>query len=166
MPQLQFSVKPAMLPAVLPHYAVWLWRFLVAGALVYGAFRALDALGVILVDAQSLLLAIIVGVVIGTIISVKHRLLLLHSTRYLFYDTHVVRETKLFSVERQSVPYSHISKVTNNSNLFQRVIGVSDIVLHSTRRGDEDFVLASVRDPDALEHKIYELLKNVKKNDA
>ena len=92
MPKHQFTVKPAILPALVPHLLFWLWRFLVAGALVYGVLYALAQLGVHGADLSGLLLSVITGVVVGTIITNKHRLLRLHNTKYTFYDTHVVRE--------------------------------------------------------------------------
>lgn len=163
MPKLQFTVKPAVLPAVLPYYAVWTWRFFVAAAIVYGGFRALALLGVFSIDQSSLLLAVLASAIVGTVISAKHRLLRIHSTKYRFYDTHVVRETKLLSVERQSMPYTHISKVTNDSSFFQRIIGVSDLVLHAARNSENDLVIASVRDSNELEHRIYSLLEKASK---
>lgn len=166
MPQLLHQFKPALFPAVLPHFLKWLWRYAVAGLIVYGLLYALDAIGVLRTHMPALLMAVALVVPLASFISIKHRLIRLHNTRYLFYDTHVVSEHRFITVTRHSVPYAQINKLTNNSSIWNRMTGVSDIILHTLRHGDaQDLVLRSVRDPDEVEHTIYDLLKRSRRSE-
>lgn len=167
MPTKQFEIKPDFLASIIPYYLHWVWRFSLAALLAYGIVRLLDELSILVVSETALRIALVIIVLLGSFVSSKHRMIKLHQTKYLFYDTHVVIQTKMLNVKKQSMPYYQISKVTNNSNLLQRITRVSDIILH--RISGSDFVLKSVKHPDDIEHKIYKFLKkaqNLKADDT
>ena len=65
MPQLIHEFKPALLAAVAPHYLKWLWRYSVAGLIVYGLLWSLDALGVLRSYLPALIALIAVGLLLA-----------------------------------------------------------------------------------------------------
>ncbi len=158
----QFVIKPALLNALVPHYARWFWRFGIAAAIVYFIFIGLEQLGMVSVYHPALLISVIVVGFLGGFVMVKHRLIGLHNTRYSFYTSHVVRERRFITVKRHSLPYRSITKVENDSSVWDRMTGASDLILHTSHGDQKALVLESVPDSDAVEHRIYALMRKEK----
>ena len=84
----------------------------------------------------------------------------MHSTKYFFYDTHVVEQIKFIVTRRNSIPYRQINKISNKSSLWDRITRSGDIILQTNRAsGVSDMVIKSVPDADEVEDRIYNLIR-------
>ena len=163
MPKLVFSVKPDLVNALVPVLARWLFRFSIAGLITYALFSAIANAGLLVIDQTRLIIAVVLIVIVFTFFSIKYRLIHLHATTYLFYETHVVVQLKLLSTRRHSMPYKQISKITNNSTLWDRISKASDMTLRSSRPDEvHDLQLRSVKNSEEVEARIYRLLRDAK----
>jgi len=160
VPKLEFVIKPDLTNALLPLFMKWMWRYAIGAVVTYALFSALLRLGAIAFSTGRLVFALIIVVLVFSFSSIKMQILILHNTRYLFYDAHVVEERKLLFTKRASMPYKQISKIINNSGIWDRVSGASNMVLRTARPDDgQDFVLRSIKNSEDVEHRIYKLLK-------
>lgn len=160
VPKLNFVIKPDITNALLPTFIRWVFRYSVAGVIVYFLFSSLARFGVLDILLGRLVFALIVVVFVLSLSSIKLQFLVLQNTRYLFYDTHVVEERKLFVTKRNSMPYKQISKIVNNSTIWDRFTKASNMILRTSRPDDgQDLVLRSIKNSEDVEHKIYKLLK-------
>lgn len=163
MPQLVFSIKPDLVNALGPILARWFVRFSIGGIVAYFLFTTLSDFGYLAIARTPLIFAIVLIVLMLTVLSIKFHLIDLHATKYLFYDTHVAVEKKLLVTRRHSMPYKQISKITNNSSLWDRISRASDMTLRSARPDDvHDVQLKSVKNSEDVEARIYRLLKQAK----
>ncbi len=158
MPELQFTRKPYLFDAITPVLGHYLLRFGVGGVVSYLLFWLIRPFYPVNMSA---LFWWLVGIVLFfSVLAIKARIITLSATRYMFYDTHIVREVRLVSVRKTSMPVKQIIKVTNHSSFWNRLTGASDIVLHVAHpERTEDFVLSSIKNADDVEHKIYALIK-------
>ena len=160
MPKLNFVIKPDITNALLPTFVRWMFRYTVGALVVYFLFSFFARLEVLDIALGRLVFALILVVVVFSLSSIKLQFLVLSNTRYLFYDTHVVEERKLFVTKRNSMPYKQISKIINNSTIWDRFSKASNMVLRTSRPDDgQDLVLRSIKNSEDVEHKIYKLLK-------
>ncbi len=160
MPELRFVIKPDVTNALAPTLFRWVFRYSVAAVVVYTLFYWLVRLGVFDLSLSRILFALGVIVVMFSFSSIKLQFLVLQNTRYVFYDTHVVEERKLLVTRRHSMPYKQISKIINNSSLWDRFTKASNMVLRTARHDEgQDMVLRSIKNSEDVEHKIYRLLK-------
>ncbi len=160
MPKLNFVIKPDITNALLPTFLRWVFRYTVGAVVVYFLFSFLARLGVMDILFGRLIFALIIVVFVLSLSSIKLQFLVLSNTRYLFYDTHVVEERKLLVTKRHSMPYKQISKIINNSTIWDRFSKASNMVLRTARPDEsQDLVLRSIKNSEDVEHKIYKLLK-------
>ena len=166
MPQKQFTLKPDLINALLPTFTKNLFRYSIAGVATYYIIQALPSLFVY--EHTRLVTAIILVVLLFSFLSIKLAIIRLHRTTYTFYDTHVAQETGFITKQRDSIPYKQISKVINNTTLWDRLTNASNITLKSSRHADShDLTLQSIKEANKIEHEIYKLLKtDAKKNNS
>lgn len=151
---LQFTIKPHAFDIIAPKFLRWLWRYGIAAIIVYFLAGFTDY------QTNELIVALVGVVLVASFLSIKHALIKVHTTKYSFYDTHVVEEQGVLIKKRNSMPYKQINKVINETNLWNRLSGASDIVLQSAHH--HDLRLQSIKDADDVESRIYGLLREHK----
>lgn len=156
MPTKQFTLKPSALNATAPIFLKKLFKYSLAAIPIYYVVIWLS----LNINYQALLLSLICIVVLASALETKPALIHLHYTTYVFFDTHVLVKSGILSKQRNTMPYNHISRVVNNSSLWDRITNASDITLKSTKHDEnQDVTLKSVKNAEEVEHKIYALLK-------
>ena len=149
---LQFVLKPDSFDIVFPSFLRWLWRYSVAAIIIYFLSDFVNY------QTNSMIVALVIVVLVASLLSIKHALIRVHTTKYSFFDTHVVAESGLLAKNRDSLPYKKISKVVNKTSLWNRLSGASDIVLKTTHEM-HDLRLKSIKGADKVESRIYDLLR-------
>jgi uncharacterized membrane protein YdbT with pleckstrin-like domain len=159
VPQHQFTIKPNLLNAAGPKFLKYLLAYSLASTTIYYALQTIQPTFLAYTQTRLITTLTLLTIVISIIV-VKRRIIKLHYTKYDFYDTHVVETTGIIGRKRNSIPYKQISKLTNNTNLWDRITNASDITLKSQKHDDShDLTLKSIKNADEIEHKIYKLLK-------
>jgi membrane protein YdbS with pleckstrin-like domain len=156
--EFQFEVHPNLFHALFPE---WIKRFFIAVMAVipvYLLIRYLDMAGMYQTVHWRVVLVLVLFCLLFPGAKIKIKAILLHRTKYKFYDTHVVIERRIVHAKRHSVPYGQIVKITNDLTPWDRILNAADIILH-TSDDRQEFVLKSIKDPDLIEEKIYRLLK-------
>ncbi len=160
MEEPKLKLKPDIVGGLIPHYLRWLWRFGVVAIIVYFGYKLLLWY---LYPGQEyellfLKLALIAIVIVASFIMIKHRIIRLHMTTYLFYENRFVHDYDLVMKKRKTVPYQQVRRVDHNQSLLQRTLNMADIVLVGADQ-DSDFTLLAIKNPEEVEHKIYQLMK-------
>ncbi|MFT4249880.1 MAG: PH domain-containing protein [Candidatus Woesearchaeota archaeon] len=156
MPKHHFTLKPSLINAAGPKFFRYLVAYSLASTTIYYALTLTN----LIPSTPQLIIALALTTILVSIIVVKRRVIKLHYTQYEFYDTHVVEKSGIVRKKRHSMPYKQISKVQNESSLWDRLTNASNILLKSARHDSEhDLLLRSIKNADEVEHNIYKLLK-------
>ncbi len=160
MSEPEIIIKPNMFAALLPDYLKYLFRFGISSVLAYWLLVFLIRAGIISINTKRLTVSLIIMSLLLPFIAIKPRIVRMHSTKYFFYDTHVVEQIKFIVTRRNSIPYRQINKISNKSSLWDRITRSGDIILQTNRAsGVSDMVIKSVPDADEVEDRIYNLIR-------
>ena len=109
------------------------------------------------IEIKYKLLIFILLQLITPIIPLTVRIIVLSNTKYNFYKNHLIKEFKFLSIKQQSIPYKHITNISINISLWDRLSNAGDIILHTAEDETPDLILQYVKNPKALEKKIYKI---------
>lgn len=158
-----FILKPNVFNAIVPIFAKNLLYSLMMGAVGFGLFWLLFEFGSVPYTMGQAFFWIGFFVLLFPAIPSLIKLFILHNTKYFFYKTRIVSEFELFSVKRSSAPYQQIVSVTSKVSIWDRICKAGDLTVHTAEDSTPDIALLYIKDPHAIETKIYELMRYYKK---
>jgi len=77
------------------------------------------------------------------------------SQRYQFSEGRITCESRFFSRTSKTISYSNIQDITVVQSLFQRLLGIGNVLIDTSGTGGIEAVLVGVPDPDGIEDYIY-----------
>lgn len=158
-----FILKPNIFNALVPIFAKNLFYSLIMGAIGLGLFWLLYEFGTVPYTMGQAFFWTVFFVLLFPAIPSLIKLFFLHNTKYFFYKTRLVSEFELFSVKRSSAPYQQIVSVTSKVSIWDRICNAGDLTVHTAEDSTPDITLLYIKDPHAIEAKIYDLMRYFKK---
>ncbi len=155
-------LKPSLINALTPMLVRNLVYALVVAIILFGVALSLISLSVLSWEIKQTIYWLIGFTVVVAILPLIYKLLVLANTKYLFYETHVVSEYKLFGEKRSSVPFHHVSNINVKITPWDRLCRAGDIILHAVE--GKSLTLRFIRKPKDIEHNLYKILSGAKKN--
>lgn len=155
-------LKPRIMVAIFPH----LFR-----NLLYSLPVVLGIIGVYFLVKKPLGMTYPIGLVIAVacfvlfviaIMPLFATIFRMHFTKYYFYRTHLVKQVKIITVRKQSVPYHQIVNITTRISVWGRIWNTGDIIVHTVEENIEDIVLEYIKDPNKIETSIYQMVHESK----
>lgn len=155
-------LKPSLINALTPMLVKNLVYALIVSIILFGISFSLISLNVLSWEVKQTLNYLIGFMIVIAIIPLIYKLLILSNTKYLFYETHVVSEYKLFGEKRSSIPFHQISNINVKITPWDRLCRAGDIILHAVE--GKSLTLRFIRKPKEIEHNLYKILSGKKKN--
>ena len=143
----------ALLPGFLKHLVINTVVFLV----LYWLFSVVaDFYG--FVNTQQILYWGIFFVVIVSLLMMTREFINVYFSWFTFYEDRVQANFKFFSQSSHSVNYHHITDVKIEKNLWDRLCGVGNIVIYTSKHMSDGspnhFTLNDVKSPEILKERI------------
>lgn len=151
-------LKPKIINALFPLFLKYFLISLLFCAVLFGVSLILEKFGITLLPIVLTITAFVILAFIISIIPLASKIFRFAFTKYIFYETSVVKEFRFIIIKKQSVIYSRITNVSLDISIWDRICGAGDITLH-TDDDEPDIVLKFIRHPEEIEHKIYSLIK-------
>ncbi len=120
---------------------------------------------VTLIKIRSDSLAIMIPLIIGACLILSILLILLKifvffpKIEYRFYKNHMEVESKLFKIEKKSLPYSQITNIDTQISLWDRITYSGDLIIHTADEKETgDIHLLFLKNPIEIEKQIHLLI--------
>lgn len=155
-----YVFKPSLTNALFPHF---FRNFLYTGlfiAVLYGV--ALVARTLNFWD-DTLILALnipflVFAAVFFAMIPLGFEAVKLMNTRYELYQNRIVYKYKFITIRNYSATYNQIVNLKTIINIWDRITGCGDIVVHTADDSRTDLTLNYVKNPQHVERKLNELM--------
>ncbi|MGV8163028.1 MAG: PH domain-containing protein [Candidatus Nanoarchaeia archaeon] len=156
-------VKPLLVNAFFPVFLKNFFFALIFSAILFGISLILEFFNIQIIPLAWSVAVFIFLALILAVIPIFAKIFNLAFTRYLFYETNVVKEFRFILVKRRSVIYQRITNLNVDIDIWDKLCGAGDITLH-TADEDPDIVLKYIKHPEEIEHKIYSLIRKENKD--
>ena len=151
-------LQPSLINAIIPSILKNLFISIIICIAFFILYLPLTLLKIIVYNTTHIILSLLAVLLIITIIPLIIELIILKSTRYYFFRTHIIHEFKFINIKRKSVPYSQIVNVSNDISLWDRFCKAGDITLHTAEDEDPDIKLKYIKKPKIVENAIYKMV--------
>lgn len=155
-------LKPSIINAIIPVSFKYLFRSFFFTLALYSTLILIKIFGFIEISARQLFRRSLAVLFIIWIVSLLIKMILLNSTKYYFFNSHILSEFKLIIIKRHSAPYSQIVEIKTNISLWDRLCKAGDIVLHTAEDKNPNLVLSYIKNPQKIEEAIYNLVYSKK----
>lgn len=115
------TTKPKIIVALLPTFLRNILYAIPFTIVLFGIYYIIDIFANFELQNEVILFGIITFILIISILPLIAKIVIMTSTRYLFYKTHVVSEIRLIKVKRQSMPYHQIINLSVHVILWNRL---------------------------------------------
>ena len=143
----------ALLPGFLKHL-FWNSLFFLVFYWLYSVIA--DFYGVM--STQPILYWGLFFVVIVSLLMMAKEFINVYFSWFTFYDDRVQANFKLFTETTHSVNYAHITNIKVEKNLWDRICGVGDIIIYTSKNSGDGtpnhFTLSDVKSPEVLKERI------------
>lgn len=151
-------LKPSIINALFPIFLKNLFYSFIFVVAVYLINHALKYFNLIHYSDILTITILIVLMFVIPIIPLSYNITKLTNTRYYFYRTHLLSETKILGIEKHSINYSQITNISTVISLWDRISNAGDITLHTGQEQTASLMLSFIRDPHRIEKAIYHLI--------
>lgn len=162
--EIMHTTKPKIIVALLPTFLRNILYAIPFTIVLFGIYYIIDIFANFELQNEVILFGIITFILIISILPLIAKIVIMTSTRYLFYKTHVVSEIRLIKVKRQSMPYHQIINLSVHVNLWNRLWNTGDIILHTAEESAPDLILSYIYNPSEIENSIYRMINSSKPN--
>ena len=99
-----------------------------------------------------------------TLLSISFKLVVLGLTKYVFYESHAVKDFEFIIIRRRSVVYNRITNISLKVSLWDRLTNAGTIRIHTGDDEVPDMVMNYIKNPSKVESLIYSLIHKKNKN--
>jgi uncharacterized membrane protein YdbT with pleckstrin-like domain len=157
-------LKPNIINALLPTFIRNLFYSFIAALVLFGVFLLLRLFNFIDYSTRLVIFFLIIFLLVVSIIPLLAKIVTLSITKYYFFRAHVVLESKLIKIKRESVPYHQIVNITIDISLWDRLCKAGDIILHTAKEESPDIILYYIKEPEKIESALHRLIIKTKKS--
>jgi hypothetical protein len=155
-------IRPVIMNAFFPIFLKNFFFALIFSAILFGISLILEFFNITIMPVAWSIVVFLILALILAVIPLITKIFTLACTKYVFYETNVVKEFRFIILKRKSAIYQRITNVAVDIDLWDRLCGAGDITLH-TDDDDPDIVLKYIKHPEEIEHKIYSLIRKENK---
>lgn len=161
------TLRPNLINAFFPTFIKYVLKIMVyAGVPFLILTSLLKVLGVLKISLLFQIGIIFLASISIAAVSILLKIfVLLPKLEYRFYKNHLEVESKLFHIEKKSVPYNKITNINAKISLWDRLTNAGDLIIHTADEKETgDIHLLFIKDPLKIEKEIHSLIVKVQKN--
>jgi len=152
-----FTLTPKIMNAFFPLFMKYFLISALFCAILFGITRLLEFFDIFFLPISWSITFFVILAIILALIPLGSKIFKLAFTKYVFYETSVIKEFRFIIISKKSVIYTRITNVSLNITIWDRLCSAGDITLH-TDDDEPDVVLQYIKNPEEIEHKIYNLI--------
>jgi len=154
-------LKPSIVNAIGPLLLRYSFHTLITIFIFWMIVKILKTSNIINSSFNTLLWIMII-ILIRLILPITIKIILLSNTSYNFFQTHISKEFKLFTIKKQSIPYNQIVNISIDITIWDQICKAGDIILSTAENTEPDLKLKFIKEPEEIEIKVYNLINKNK----
>lgn len=155
-----YTYQPNLVTSLLPNF----FRNLTASILLAGLI-VMIVYGLNLVGITSLPLLLIsfwlgIGAILLALLPLFLDILIFKNTTYNVYETHITYEYDFITQKKYTAQHNQIVNIRMNVNVWDRLTGCGDIIIHTADDTENDLRLKHVKNPETVQKTIQDAVNS------